>query len=375
MTIAGTRPELIRLSRVIPALDEVCEHVFVWTGQNYDPNLSDLFFEELGVRAPDQAVFTNDMRFASAMDWVGSLLGCMKPILENHKPDRVLILGDTNSAMSAYVAKRMGIPVYHMEAGNRCYDDRVPEEVNRRVVDACSDVLLPYTNRSRDNLLAEGYPARKIHVTGNPIWEVLEHYKDRRVESQGILDSVGVGSSPYFLVTAHRAENVDNPTRLKLLVESLERVQSAFEHEMLVSVHPRTLDKLKRTFGGNEWPEGDRDQVEWRGIKWLKPLGFHAFTCLEENATCLLSDSGTVQEEACLFGVPSVTLRDVTERPETVDCGSNILAGVQPARVLAATRAALLSKDRWQIPEGYNAPGVAKTVAKALVSLYPGEAK
>lgn len=375
MTVAGTRPELIRLSRIIPALDSACEHVFVWTGQNYDPSLSDVFFNELEVRRPDVVVFEGDPA-PSFASWVGSLLSCMKPIFEKHRPDRVLILGDTNSAMSAYVAKRMGVPVYHMEAGNRCYDDRVPEEVNRRVVDACSDVLMPYTRRSRDNLLAEGYPARRIHVTGNPIFEVLQHYQRHRGEHQGVLDRVGVGSDEFFLVTAHRSENVDNPTRLRLLVESLVQVQQEFDWHMLVSVHPRTHDHMARTFDGFPGSEWNSERpVDWRGIRWLKPLGFHAFTALEENAACVLTDSGTVQEEACIFRVPSVSLRDTTERPETVDCGSNVIAGVKPGRVKAAVHAALDNAERgWRTPEGYEDPRVSQIVARAVVSLFSGEA-
>jgi UDP-N-acetylglucosamine 2-epimerase (non-hydrolysing) len=367
MIVAGTRPELIRLSRIIPALDEACDHTFVWTGQNYDPKLSDVFFEELGVRGPDHCLEIGQGR--SWGTWVGDLLSSSEILFKEDRPDKVLILGDTNSAMSAYVAKRMGIPVYHMEAGNRCYDDRVPEEVNRRVVDACSDVLMPYTNRSRDNLLEEGYPARRIHVTGNPIWEVLEHYKDRRTFG-GLVDRLGIGQMPYFLVTLHRAENVDDPERLLQAITALRRVREAFEHRMLVSVHPRTRDKLKKMFVPVNW---EAKHTSRDGIDWLEPLGFHEFVGLEENAFCVLSDSGTVQEECCLLRTPSVTLRETTERPETIDCGSNVVCGIEPRDVLDAVGAVTQGlevgqKPDWSIPEEYLVPDVSRRVVKILLS-------
>jgi UDP-N-acetylglucosamine 2-epimerase (non-hydrolysing) len=362
MTIAGTRPELIRLSRIIPALDEVCDHVFVWTGQNYDPKLSDIFFEDLSVRRPDVVMFTPDMRFASSMDWIGSLLGCARPLFEKHEPDKVLILGDTNSAMTAYVAKRMGIPVYHMEAGNRCHDDRVPEEVNRRVVDACSDVLLPYTSGSRDNLLAEGVPARKIHVTGNPINEVLNYYSGRRRES-GVLERLGLEPGGYFLATAHRAENVDDKVRLQSICESLFFVANEFSKPVIVSTHPRTRDRMEKHATAKIVLK--RDKL----VRWLDPMGFHDFTKLEEQAACVLTDSGTCQEEACIFGVPAVTLRETTERPETIDCGSNVVAGVDPGAVRDAV-AALTQTDYegWKIPEGYTEERCSQNVTRILLS-------
>lgn len=362
MTVAGTRPELIRLSRVIPALDSVCDHTFVWTGQNYDPKLSDLFFEELGIREPDMALFTSKDAFNGPMDWVGTLLAHMESRFREFRPDRLLVLGDTNSAMSAYAAKRMGIPVYHMEAGNRCYDDRVPEEVNRRAVDTCSDVLLPYTQRSRDNLLAEGYPARRIHVTGNPIWEVLEHYKGIRRDSF-VLDRLGLEPGGFFLATAHRAENVDDPVRLQQICEALYFVANEFEKPVIVSTHPRTRDRMERH------PTGLVSLRRDKLVRWLDPMGFHEFTRLEEEAACVLTDSGTCQEEACLFGVPAVTLRDTTERPETVDCGSNIVTGVEPTAVRDAV-SMLLNTDYegWSFPEGYTEPRCSQNVTRILLS-------
>jgi len=365
VTVAGTRPELIRLSRVIPALDEVCEHTFVWTGQNYDPRLSDVFFKDLDLRDPDERLgVTPD---APAFVRVGQILAESAKVLEEVKPDKVLILGDTNSALSAFVAKRMGIPVYHMEAGNRCYDDRSPEEVNRRVIDACSDVLLPYTQRSRDNLLAEGYPARRIYVTGNPIHEVLRYYDDKRRKWFPLaLHEFDVDVGEYYLVTLHRAENVDDLSRLKWAIDSLCAVQEEFRLPVLVSTHPHTRQRLEGMC--LDWSQ-PTTRVEWRGISWLDPMPFHKFVTLEEHARAVLTDSGTVQEEACLLGVPAITLRDTTERPETVECGSNVVTGLHPDRVVEALHNA---EDRhWDLPEGYVEERVSKRVAQILLSEVP----
>jgi len=365
VTVAGTRPELIRLSRIIPALDAVCDHHFVWTDQNHRAELSEVFFETMQIRRPDEDLGIG--RRDSAMGFVGALLQQIEASFKKEQPDKVLILGDTNSALSAFVAKRMGIPVYHMEAGNRCYDDRVPEEVNRKVIDACSAVLLPYTNRSRDNLLAEGYPARKIMVTGNPIWEVLEHYKEQRKASCK-LPELGLAKGGYFLVTLHRAENVDDVHNLKWALDSLRLVRDKFPNfPMVVSTHPRTKDKL-RSFG-LKW-DPSSSQVDWNGITWLDPLNLHEFTSLEEDAALVLTDSGTVQEEACLFGVPTVTLRNTTERPETVQCGSNVVTGLSPDKVLNGVRA-MLGVHHWQYPEGYKDPFVSGAVARILMSEVP----
>lgn len=360
-TVMGTRPELIRLSRIIPLLDELCDHDLVWTGQNFDPRLSDLFFEELGVRSFDAYLEVQARSFGAQ---VGQILERCETRFREKRPDRVLILGDTNSAMSAWVAKRMGIPVYHMEAGNRCHDDRVPEEVNRRAIDACSDVLLPYTNRSRDNLLEEGYPPRRIHVPGNPIWEVLEHYKGSR--SDDVLGEYDVEEKQFFLVTAHRAENVDVPERLHKILSSLSMVHGEFGLPVLVSTHPRTRHKITEEFDLDPVTEGAG--VTGGDVRWLEPLGFHDFVSLEERAFCVLSDSGTVQEECCLLRTPTVTLRDTTERPETVDCGSNLVCGVDPLRVLAAVRAVVRGEPEWQVPEGYAEPNCSRNVARILLS-------
>jgi UDP-N-acetylglucosamine 2-epimerase (non-hydrolysing) len=352
LTLFGTRPEIIRLSLVIPMLDRFCEQVLVHTGQNYDPQLSDVFFTELGVRAPDAHLGVAANGFA---EQAGLILQRVGEVLERHRPDRLLVLGDTNSGLGAIVAARLGIPVFHMEAGNRCYDDRVPEEVNRRLIDHCSTVLMPYTHRSKENLLAEGIPRERIVVTGNPIYEVLEAYADR-IEASDVLSRQGVETGKYFLVTLHRAENVDDSARLSGFLEGLAGIVREHARPVLVSVHPRTAARLE-AFG----------LTAVDGVRLLSPLGFFDFVKLERHAKAVLSDSGTVQEECAIFRVPNVTLRDVTERGETLECGSNVLSGGDPGDILRALRLALETPATWDPPAEYLVADVARTVAKVVL--------
>ena len=352
MTILGTRPEIIRLSRVIPLLDQHASHILVHTGQNYDERLDSIFFEELQVRPPDHRL---DIRGASFGEQVGLLLAQIDLLFTRHRPERVLILGDTNSGLVALNARRMGIPVYHMEAGNRCFDDRVPEEVNRRVIDHCSSVLLPYTERSRQNLLREGIAGDRIFVTGNPIKEVIDQHAERIAESR-ILEELGVGERQYFLVTVHRAENVDHPQRLQNLLRAFEQIRERHGRPIICSTHPRTRARLTEL--------GIRGSA---GIRFLEPLGLFDFVRLEQRAFCVLSDSGTVQEEACIFGVPNVTLREVTERPETVECGSNLIAGTRPEAILDAIDLVVKTHRTWNPPAEYLAAGVAETVVRIVL--------
>ncbi len=317
MTILGTRPEIIRLSLVIKLLDRFADHVLVDTGQNYDDRLSGLFYREMGVRKPD---FFLGVRGSGFGEQVGQILTRIEPLLLEHRPDRLLVLGDTNSGLTALVARRLGIPVYHMEAGNRCFDFRVPEEANRRTIDHVSSVLMPYTYRSRDNLLREGFSPESIFVTGNPIKEVIDHHSTSIAQSEA-LGRLGLAVKKYFLVTMHRAENVDVESRLRNPAQALALLQEEYGLPVVCSLHPRTRAKVKE-FGI------DLDRT---GLLFAEPFGFFDFVCLEQSAFCLLSDSGTVQEEACIFHVPNVTIRDVTERPETIECGSNVLAGCDPA--------------------------------------------
>ncbi len=352
LTIVGTRPEIIRLSLVIPRLDAACTHVLVHTGQNADPLLSDIFFRDLGVRAPDRHL---GIAASSFPEQVGQLFAAIGRTLAEERPDRLLILGDTNSGLSAFIAARLGIPVYHMEAGNRCYDDRVPEEVNRRVIDHASTILLPYTTRSMENLVREGIERERIFITGNPIFEVLEHYAPRILASDA-LDRFGLTPRGYFLLTLHRAENVDDRDRLARLVRAVSRVAEDHDAPVLFSVHPRTADKLARA--------GLRFDAR---VRLLEPLGFFDFVRLEREARAVLSDSGTVQEECAIFRVPTVTIRDVTERPETLECGSNIIGGSDPDDVARLVRLALDLPTSWEPPREYLAPAVSPTVTRLVL--------
>ena len=352
VTWLGTRPEIIRLSRVIPLLDRNAEHVVVHTGQNYDENLSDVFFRELQVRQPDVHLGIEASSFGAQ---AAQVIEKSFDFFSRERPDRVVILGDTNSGLAAISAARLGIPVFHMEAGNRCYDDRVPEEINRRIIDNCSDVLMPYTHRSKENLLAEGFDRKQIAVTGNPIFEVLQFYRPQ-IDASDVMSRLSLAPQSFFLTTLHRAENVDGEERLRGFVTALDRVAEAHGLPMLISLHPRTLDRLQHfgiDLGAN--------------IRVMKPLGFFDFVRLEIEAACVLSDSGTVQEECCIFGVPNVTLRDVTERAETIECGSNILTGGDAADIERAVGIALM-KSPWTPPAEYLVPNVSHTVAKIVMS-------
>lgn len=354
MTVLGTRPEIIRLSRVIEKLDACGDHTLVHTGQNFSKSLNEQFFDELGVRRPDVEL---GIRAETPGDQIGQIISKTDEVLRRVRPDRLLILGDTNSGLAAIPAKRLGVSVFHMEAGNRCYDDRVPEEVNRRIIDHSSDVLMPYTNRSRDNLIREGIPHERIYVTGNPIAEVLATHQ-HAIDGSAVLAERKLTRGTYFLVTLHRAENVDVESRLRSFLAAF--VALAREHQMPVvcSLHPRTKDRLSAF------------KLEYDSeLLWmLEPLGFFDFVHLEKHAFCTLSDSGTVQEECCIFGVPSVTLRDVTERPETVECGSSVLSGADPIRIQNLVRQVTSTRSRWQPPAEYLVDNVSDVVTRIVQS-------
>lgn len=357
MTILGTRPEIIRLSRIIPTLDSLCDHVLVHTGQNFDPRLSDVFFQELGVRQPNHYLGVESKSFGQQ---VGEILQRCEEAIANEKPDRLLILGDTNSGLSCIVAKRMGIPVYHMEAGNRCYDDRVPEETNRRIIDQNSDVLMPYTERSRQNLVREQFLLNHLFVIGNPIFEVIKHYETEINKSQA-LNELALNPDEYFLVTMHRAENVDGEDRLRSLAKALDMAQRKFGIPVVCSLHPHTRKRMTQA----------GISVDNAKVRFIQPLGLFDFVHLEQKAHCVLTDSGTVQEECCIFHVPSVTIRDTTERQETLDCGSNILSGVQPDNVLRCIDIACSKDGRWKVPAEYLVQTVSGTVSRLILGETP----
>ncbi|MEZ5306960.1 MAG: UDP-N-acetylglucosamine 2-epimerase (non-hydrolyzing) [Pyrinomonadaceae bacterium] len=353
MTVFGTRPEIIRLSLIMKKLDGLCDHVTVHTGQNYDKGLSDIFLDQLGVREPNEHMGVREGGFGAQ---IGKILATFESLVQKHVPDRLLLLGDTNSALTAIIAARMGIPVFHMEAGNRCFDDRVPEEVNRRIIDHSSTILMPYTSRSRDNLVDEGIPRERIFVTGNPILEVINGFGDA-IDGAASLEDNAVRSGEYFLVTLHRSENVDTEERLRGILKGLSGVAAHYQMPVLVSVHPRTASKMA-AFG----IEKDSEL-----LKFLSPLGFFDFVKLEKNAFAVMTDSGTVQEECAIFGIPNVTLRDVTERPETLECGSNILSGGDPASILDSVKIAVSSRGTWSAPAEYLAENVSETVVKIVL--------
>ncbi|HEX7950082.1 MAG TPA: UDP-N-acetylglucosamine 2-epimerase (non-hydrolyzing) [Candidatus Limnocylindrales bacterium] len=353
VTLLGTRPEIIRLARVIPVLDASCDHVLVHSGQNFDDRLSGMFFRDLGLRDPDHLL---GVRGAGFGDQIGQIMARSEEIFRAENPDTVLVLGDTNTGLAAFVAKRMGIRVAHMEAGNRCFDDRVPEEINRRVIDHSSSVLMPYTHRSAANLVREGIERQRIFVTGNPIKEVLGHYASQ-IEAADPFADMDVEPGRYFLVTAHRAETVDVESRLRSLVEALNSTIDKYEMPIVASLHPRTADKM-RQFG-----------IEAGRVRFVPPLRLFDFVRLEKSAFCVLSDSGTVQEECCIFGVPTVTVRDVTERPETVECGSNLLAGVEAHRILPAIDVAVRSAGGWTAPPEYLVDNVSDVVTRIVLGV------
>lgn len=352
LTVFGTRPEIIRLSLILKILDQHCDHVTVHTGQNYDQSLSDIFIRDLDVRTPDVHLAIRSDSFA---DQAAKILTGVDNALAEHRPDKVLILGDTNSGLSAIVAARRGIPVFHMEAGNRCFDDRVPEEINRRIIDHSSTILMPYTERSKENLVAEGISRERIYVTGNPINEVLNNFASN-IEGSSVLSDLSVKSFEYFLVTLHRAENVDLPERLSAIFKGFEMLSERVGKPVLVSCHPRTAARLDQTgvkVGSN--------------IRLLDPLGFFDFVKLEKNALAVLTDSGTVQEECAIFGIPNVTVRDVTERPETLECGSNIISGADPEFIVRCAELAIAQPSNWAPPAEYTVTNTSQIVSKLVL--------
>ena len=350
LTILGTRPEIIRLSCIIPKLDAACDHYVLHTGQNYDNNLSELFFQELELRKPNKII---DSKSQSFSEQLGKIFIGVEQAINEFNPTKVLVLGDTNSGLSAFIVERFNIPVYHMEAGNRCNDLKVPEEKNRKVIDAISTYNLPYTELSRQNLLREGVPNNKIAVTGNPIKEVINKYQNK-ISQSSILAKLNLQPKDYVIVTAHRAENVDDDIRLKSIFAALQEI--AKEYKVVFSCHPRTRDKIQKF------------NVNTDNIIVSEPFGFFDFVNLEQNCFMAISDSGTVQEEMCLFKIPTVTIRDTTERPETVWCGSNVISGLDKTNIIACFNRMKLSNRNWEVPVEYDRDNVSDVVVNILLS-------
>ena len=356
MTVVGTRPEIIRLSRVLPALDASFDHVLVHTGQNYDHELNQVFFDELDLRSPDRHLGVDTSSLGNVL---GGTLIAMEKVLLDVKPEVLLVLGDTNACISVIMAKRLQVPVYHMEAGNRSFDANVPEEVNRRLVDHLADVNLVYTEHARRNLLAEGLSSRSIMLTGSPMAEVLAYYAPA-IENSRILENLGLEPDGYVVVSAHREENVDEPQRLAALVTVLGEVGRRYGRPVLVSTHPRTRKRL------------DLLGVEAiDGVTFHKPFGFLDYVALQRHAYCVLSDSGTISEESSILGFPAVTLRDAIERPEALEAGAIITTGLDARVVLSAIDLAVDQHRRGKessLPPGYEIKNCSERVVNIIRS-------
>lgn len=321
MTVVGTRPEIIRLSRVMAKLDALTDHILVHTGQNYDYELNQVFFDDLGLRKPDCFL---EVAGGTAAETIGRVIIEIDKVLEQHRPDAMLILGDTNSCLSVIPAKRRRIPIFHMEAGNRCFDMRVPEEINRRIVDHTADINMPYSDIAREYLLAEGLPADRIIKTGSPMYEILNHYRSG-IEASHALDDAGVVSGNYFLVSAHREENVDSNLQLSRLHETLNAIAERFQVPVLVSTHPRTRKRIE-----------ERDLSFHNQVRLLKPFGFLDYNALQTHARAVLSDSGTISEESSILNFRALNIREAHERPEAMEEAAVMMTGLSKERVLQA---------------------------------------
>jgi len=356
MTVVGTRPEIIRLSRVMARLDSVVDHVLVHTGQNWDRQLNEVFFEELDLRRPDHVMHINTSSLGNVL---GDILRESERLIEAERPDAFLVLGDTNSALSAIMAKRMQVPVYHMEAGNRCFDENVPEETNRRLVDHVADFNLVYTEHARRNLLAEGLHPRRVMLTGSPLREVLSHYSSA-IQASDVLTRQGLLPGEYLLVSAHREENVDSPARLRQLLDSLVAATEATGLRALVSTHPRTRDRLTGVVGAT--PDS---------LTFHDPFGFLDYVHLQQHASCVLSDSGTISEESAMLSFPAVTLRPSIERPEALDAGSITMTDLRPAEVIQAIEMARRLQAERSVPWEYEVDNCSVRVANYIASTAP----
>lgn len=357
MTVVGTRPEIIRLSRVMSALDTYCEHIIVHTGQNYDFELNQVFFDDLGVRKPDY--FLNAAG-ASGAETIGNVIIAVDKVLAEVTPDAMLVLGDTNSCMAVIPAKRRKIPTFHMEAGNRCFDMRVPEEINRRIVDHTADINLTYSSIARDYLLAEGLPADRIIKTGSPMFEVLNHYMPQ-IDTSGVLTRLGLTERQFFVISAHREENVDSVKNLQKLGQVLNGLAEQYNLPVIVSTHPRT-----------------RKRIEEQGLTFhplvqlLKPLGFHDYNKLQKSAKAVLSDSGTISEESSIMNFPALNIREAHERPEAFEEASVMMVGLEVDRVFQALKvleSQPSGESRLLRPvEDYSMPNVSDKVVRIVHS-------
>jgi UDP-N-acetyl-L-fucosamine synthase len=353
MTIAGTRPEIIRLSCIIPVFDQHFSHVLVHTGQNHDPNLKDIFFRELSLREPD---YYFELTTSSMGNMLSGLFLEMEKTLIRERPDAVLILGDTNSALSCIIARKYGVPVYHMEAGNRCFDRNSPEEINRRIVDHTCDFNLAYTEAARRNLLREGLHPRRVYVTGSPMYEVVQHHR-ASLNSSDVLQRLGLDAGKYFAASIHRQETVDDDGNIRSIFAALDALHQKHGWPVVISTHPRTKSKLEQ-FG----------VVKSAGIRMMPPFGYFDWCRLQMSAACVISDSGTVSEEAAILNFPAVTPRHAMERPEAMENGNVVLCGLSPETITqsVALMMARPAGGPHEIPDAYRAPDVSHRVAALI---------
>jgi len=358
LTVVGTRPEIIRLSRVMALLDGNVNHIIAHTGQNYDFELNEIFFKDLELRNPDYFLNADVSSLEAA---VGDIIRKSGELLRKEKPNALLVLGDTNSCLAAYMAKRLHIPIFHMEAGNRCFDFNVPEETNRRIVDHISNFNLVYTEHARRHLLSEGLPHRRIYLTGSPMFEVLNYYKPK-INSSKVIDSLKLKADCYFIVSTHREENVDNPKNLNKILIVLNKLAEDYKLPVIVSTHPRTKKRIEML------PNKKIHEL----VVFLKPFSFTDYVHLQMNALCTLSDSGTICEESAILGFPAISLRNSMERPEAQDSGTIILTGFNPDIVLASIEVALnehRSNIPKQLPADYQVPDTSWRVLKLIQGL------
>ena len=357
ITVVGTRPEIIRLSRIIPKLDKYFEHLLIHTGQNYDYELNEIFFEQLELRKPD--IFLNAAGKSSS-ETIGNVIINIDRVIENEKPDAMLILGDTNSCMAAIAAKRNKVPIFHMEAGNRCFDSRVPEEVLRRIIDHTADINLPYSEIARNYLINEGIPPDRIIKTGSPMKEILDFYSSK-INKSNILEDLGLDKFKYFLFSLHREENVDSEKQLDKFISLLKDLHSKYNLPIVVSTHPRTRKKL----------EG-KSILSDELIKFMKPFGFIDYIKLQKNAFCVLSDSGTITEESSILNFPALNLREMHERPEGTEECPLIMVGLNKDRVMSSLEI-LKDQDRGEkrnisIVKEYNVDNVSSKIVRIIES-------
>jgi len=360
MTIVGTRPEIIRLACVMQELDRYVDQIIVHTGQNYDYELNEIFFKELGIRKPDHFLNVDTTSLGHVL---GEILIKAEEVMRKEKPDAVLILGDTNSSIAGIIAKRLKIPIYHMESGNRCFDQNVPEEINRKIIDHIADFNLVYTEHARRHLLSEGLQHRRIYLTGSPMYEVLHKYEDK-ITSSRILEELGLEDKKYFIVSAHREENVDDPVHLRQILTVLNTLAKEYDVPVIVSTHPRTRKRLETVSDLQMDPR----------VRFLKPFGFFDYVHLEMHSLCSISDSGTISEEAAVMKFPAVTIREAIERPEAMDAGSIVMTGLDVETVLSSI-ALVMNKRLGMVGMQMPAEYLVENTSQRVLNIIIGTAK